>query len=90
MKKFLAMSLSLFFVLAIAGAALSQEMEMKGTVKSVAGDGKSIVVTTRDGDKTVAIGSKTKGADAAKADAKVTVKYTEKDGTIRASEITVR
>jgi hypothetical protein len=86
MKKFLATFLSLFFLVAIAGTALSQEW--KGTVKSVAADGKSFVLETREGEKTLAIGSKTKGE--AKQGAKVTVMYSQKDGSYRATEITPR
>jgi hypothetical protein len=92
MKKIVSTVLSLFFVVAIAGTALSQEW--KGTVKSVAGDGKSIVLETREGDKSLAVGSKTTvtGAGSVKEleGKKVTVKYSEKDGAFRATEITAR
>lgn len=68
--------------------ALAQEMEMKATV--VSKSEKEIKVKTKDAEKTLKVGSKTKGLDNAKEGAKVTIKYTEKDGDMRASEITPR
>jgi len=66
----------------------AQEMEMKATV--VTKGEKDIKVKTKDDEKTVLIGSKTKGLENAKEGSKVTIKYTEKDGQIRASEINAR
>ena len=66
----------------------AQEMEMKATV--VTKSEKDIKVKTKDDEKTVLIGSKTKGIENAKEGSKVTIKYTEKDGQIRASEINAR
>lgn len=66
----------------------AQEMEMKATV--VTKGEKDIKVKTKDDEKTVLIGSKTKGIENAKEGSKVTIKYTEKDGQIRASEINAR
>jgi hypothetical protein len=66
----------------------AQEMEMKATV--VTKGEKDIKVKTKDDEKTVLIGSKTKGIENAKEGSKVTIKYTEKDGQIRASEINPR
>jgi hypothetical protein len=66
----------------------AQDMEMKATV--VSKGEKDIKVKTKDEEKTVLIGSKTKGVENAKEGSKVTIKYTEKDGQLRASEINPR
>ena len=66
----------------------AQDMEMKATV--VSKGEKDIKVKTKDEEKTVLIGSKTKGIENAKEGSKVTIKYTEKDGQFRASEINPR
>lgn len=66
----------------------AQDMEMKATV--VTKGEKEIKVKVKDDEKTVLIGTKTKGIENAKEGSKVTIKYTEKDGQIRASEINPR
>jgi hypothetical protein len=66
----------------------AQDMEMKATVVTK-GD-KDIKVKTKDDEKTILIGTKTKGIENAKEGSKVTIKYTEKDGQLRASEINPR
>jgi hypothetical protein len=66
----------------------AQEMELKATV--VSKGEKDIKVKTKDDEKTILIGSKTKGIENAKEGSKVTIKYTEKDGQLRASEINPR
>jgi hypothetical protein len=66
----------------------AQDMEMKATV--VTKGEKEIKVKTKDDEKTILIGSKTKGLENAKEGSKVTIKYSEKDGKIRASEINPR
>ena len=66
----------------------AQEKELKATV--VTKGEKDIKVKTKDDEKTVLIGSKTKGIENAKEGSKVTIKYTEKDGQLRASEINPR
>ena len=66
----------------------AQDMEMKATV--VTKGEKDIKVKTKDDEKTVLIGSKTKGLENAKEGSKVTIKYSEKDGQLRASEINPR
>jgi hypothetical protein len=66
----------------------AQEMELKATV--VSKGEKDIKVKTKDDEKTILIGSKTKGVENAKEGSKVTIKYTEKDGQLRASEINPR
>jgi cold shock CspA family protein len=63
-------------------------MEMKATV--VTKGEKEIKVKTKDDEKTILVGSKTKGMENAKEGSKVTIKYTEKDGKMRASEINPR
>ena len=66
----------------------AQDKEMKATV--VTKGEKEIKVKTKDDEKTIMVGSKTKGLENAKEGSKVTIKYTEKDGQIRASEINPR
>ena len=66
----------------------AQDMELKATV--VSKGEKDIKVKTKDDEKTILIGSKTKGVENAKEGSKVTIKYTEKDGEMRASEINPR
>ena len=66
----------------------AQDMEMKATV--VTKGEKEIKVKTKDDEKTILVGSKTKGLENAKEGSKVTIKYSEKDGQIRASEINPR
>ena len=66
----------------------AQDMELKATV--VSKGEKEIKVKTKDAEKTILIGSKTKGIENAKEGSKVTIKYTEKDGQMRASEINPR
>lgn len=66
----------------------AQEKEFNATV--VSKEEKEIKVKTKDGEKTLAIGTKTKGVENAKEGSKVTIKYTEKDGQLRASEINPR
>jgi hypothetical protein len=66
----------------------AQDKEMKATV--VTKGEKEIKVKTKDDEKTIMVGSKTKGMENAKEGSKVTIKYTEKDGQMRASEINPR
>ena len=80
---------ALLLALALAPAyVMGAEMEFKGTI--VSKEEKSIKVKTKDGEKMLAIGKSTKGIENAKDGAKVTIKYTEKDGKMRASEIMPR
>jgi pyrimidine operon attenuation protein/uracil phosphoribosyltransferase len=74
--------------LTLAPAYVMAEDEMKATV--VSKSEKEIKVKTKDEEKTILIGSKTKGVENAKEGAKVTIKYSEKDGKLRAEEITPR
>jgi hypothetical protein len=66
----------------------AQDMELNATV--VSKEEKQIKVKTKDGEKTLLVGTKTKGLENAKEGSKVTIKYTEKDGQMRASEINPR
>ncbi len=66
----------------------AEDMELKATV--VTKGEKDIKVKTKDDEKTILVGSKTKGLENAKEGSKVTIKYSEKDGQMRASEINPR
>ena len=80
---------AVLLALALAPAyVMAQDMEFNGTI--VSKEEKSVKVKTKDGEKMLAIGTKTKGVENAKEGAKVTIKYTEKDGQLRASEINPR
>jgi hypothetical protein len=87
LKKKIAVIL-LALTLAPAYVIAAEEMEFKATV--VSKSEKEIKVKTKDEEKTVLIGSKTKGVENAKEGSKVTIKYSEKEGKIRASEINPR
>ena len=80
---FLALTLAPAYV-----AVAAEDMELKATV--VSKGEKDIKVKTKDDEKTILVGSKTKGLENAKEGSKVTIKYTEKDGQLRASEINPR
>ncbi len=66
----------------------AQDMELNATV--VSKEEKQIKVKTKDGEKTLLVGTKTKGLENAKEGSKVSIKYTEKDGQLRANEINPR
>jgi ABC-type lipoprotein release transport system permease subunit len=72
----------------VYAVAQDDEKEFKATV--VTKSEKEIKVKTKDEEKTVLIGSKTKGVENAKEGSKVTIKYTEKEGKVRATEINPR
>jgi len=85
-KKIAAIVLALMLVPAFA---LAQDEEIKATV--VSKSEKEIKVKTKDGEKTLRVGSKTKGIENATEGAKVTIKATKDDkGEWRASEINPR
>jgi hypothetical protein len=84
-KNVAAILFALFLAPAYVGA---QDMEFNAIV--VSKEEKSIKVKTKDGEKTVLIGKSTKGTENAKEGSKVTIKYMEKDGQLRASEINAR
>jgi hypothetical protein len=83
----LALALAPAYVTAQDKAA-DKDMELNGTI--VSKEEKEIKVKTKEGEKTFLIGSKTKGVENAKEGSKVTIKYTEKEGKMRASEINPR
>jgi hypothetical protein len=87
LKKKIAVIL-LALTLAPVYVVAQEEMEFKATV--VSKGEKEIKVKTKDEEKTLLIGSKTKGVENAKEGSKVTIKYTEKEGKIRATEINPR
>src|SRR5205807_1004378 len=66
-----------------AYVAAAEDMELKATV--VSKGEKEIKVKTKDDEKTILVGSKTKGLENAKEGSKVTIKYTEKEGQLRAT-----
>lgn len=70
------------------GALALADEEMKATV--VSKTDKELKVKVKDAEKTLQVGSKTKGLENAKDGAKVTIKYSEKDGKLRAEEISPR
>ena len=78
----------LALTLAPAYLAAAEDMELKATV--VSKGEKEIKVKTKTDEKTILVGSKTKGLENAKEGSKVTIKYTEKEGKMRASEINPR
>jgi hypothetical protein len=80
---------AVLLALTLAPAYVMAEDEMKATVVSK-GEKEIKVKTAKDAEKTLLIGSKTKGVENAKEGAKVTIKYSEKDGKLRAEEITPR
>lgn len=75
------LTLLLFPALALADAL------KKGTVLKVDQKQKQIVVKTEKGEETVLFTSSTKGIENARVGATVTVKYSEKDGQPKVSEI---
>jgi hypothetical protein len=83
----LALTLAPAYVIA-AEKGMDKDMELNGTI--VSKEEKEIKVKTKEGEKTFLIGSKTKGVENAKEGSKVTIKYTEKEGKMRASEINPR
>jgi len=83
-----AMGVALLALTLAPAYVAADDMEMKATV--VSKGEKDIKVKTKDAEKTILIGSKTKGVENAKEGSKVTIKYTEKDGQMRASEINPR
>lgn len=67
--------------------ALVFAAELKGTVVKVDKAKNQLVVKTDKGEETLLLSSSTKGMDNAKEGKMVTIKFTEKDGQPRVSEI---
>jgi hypothetical protein len=84
----LALTLAPAYVPAQEKETKGEDKEMKATV--VTKGEKEIKVKSKDEEKTLRVGTKTKGIENAKEGAKVTIKYSEKDGELRATEITPR
>ncbi len=86
MKKIILILISmvLFPVLALAVA------ELKGTILKVDKAKKHIVVKTDKGEETLEFNSGTKGMENAKEGSRVKIKYSEKSGDPRASEINTK
>jgi hypothetical protein len=85
LKKKIAVALLALTLAPAYVAAQEKEKEISGMV--VSKDEKTVKVKTQEGEKTLRLGKSTKGGENAKEGAKVTIKYTEKDGELRASEI---
>jgi hypothetical protein len=81
-RKISAMVLALALLPALAFAA-----ELKGTVVKVDKAKNQLVVKTDKGEQTLLFGSSTKGMDNAQEGKMVTIKFTEKDGRPRVTEI---
>jgi len=79
---------AVLLALSLAPVYAMAEDEMKATV--VSKSDKELKVKVKDQEKTLLIGTKTKGVENAKDGAKVTIKYSEKDGKLRAEEISPR
>ena len=82
MKKFL---LTLLFLTLLP--TLLMAAELKGTVAKVDKAKNQLVLKTEQGEQTLEITKSTKGIEHAKQGAKVTVKYSEKDGSPKVEEI---
>jgi hypothetical protein len=82
MKK-IAMTLLTFILLPTLVAAA----ELKGTVAKVDKAKNQLVLKTERGDETLEISKSTKGIEHAKEGAKITVRFSEKDGSPKVEEI---
>jgi len=78
---------SIVLVLALLPALVFADVETKGTVVKVDKAKKQLLVKTDKGEEGFVLGSKVKGETNAKEGAKVVIKYTEKDGQMRVTEI---
>jgi hypothetical protein len=79
---------AVLLALSLAPVYAMADEEMKATV--VSKSDKELKVKVKDQEKTLQIGTKTKGVENAKDGAKVTIKYSEKDGKLRAEDISPR
>ena len=78
---------AIVLALAVFPALIFADVETKGTVLKVDRVKNELVVKTDKGEETLLLGRDTKGTANAKEGAKVTVKFTEKDGQPRVTEI---
>jgi hypothetical protein len=81
--------IALLLALALLPAFAFAE-EMKGTIKKVDQGARTIVVDTRQGEKTFSFRGSTEGMDAAKDGAKVTIEYEDRGSELRARKIMAR
>lgn len=82
MKKFVMALLSVMLLPALVVAA-----ELKGTVEKLDKAKSQLVLNTERGKEMLELTKNTKGIEQAKQGAKVTVKYSEKDGSPKVDEI---
>ena len=78
----------MILALALFPALVFADAELKGTVVKVDKVRNQLVVRTDKGEETLVFAGSTKGMGNAKEGAKVTIKYSEKDGQPRVTEIT--
>jgi ABC-type uncharacterized transport system ATPase subunit len=82
MKKIAMTLLTLILLPTLVAAA-----ELKGTVAKVDKAKNQLVLKTERGDETLEISKSTKGIEHAKEGAKITVRFSEKDGSPKVEEI---
>ncbi len=79
---------SVIFAFVLWPALAFAEAELRGTVVKLDKAQKQILVKTDKGEETLLFGSSSKGMDHAKEGAKISIKYSEKDGQPRVVAIT--
>ncbi|HEY3306588.1 MAG TPA: hypothetical protein VGL70_23960 [Candidatus Binatia bacterium] len=79
---------AMIFAMALLPAWVFAEAEMKGTVVRVDKGQNHLVVKTDKGEETLLVNSSSKGMDKAKEGARVTIKFTEKDGQPKVIAVT--
>ena len=77
----------IILVLVLAPAFALADVEIKGTVIKVDNVANQLVVRTDRGEETFILDKSTKGVNNAKEGAKIIVKFTEKDGEPKVTEI---
>ncbi len=78
---------AIVLALALLPALVFADVETKGTVVKVDKAKNQLMVKTDKGEEGFLLGSNVKGETNAKEGAKVVIKYTEKDGEMRVTEI---
>jgi hypothetical protein len=78
---------AIVLALALLPALVFADVETKGTVVKVDKAKKQLMVKTDKGEEGFVLGSNIKGEANAKEGTKVIIKYTEKDGQMRVTEI---
>ena len=79
---------AMIFALALLPALVFAEAEMRGTVVRMDKNQNHLVVKTDKGEETLLISGSSKGMDNAKEGARVTIKFTEKDGQPKVIAVT--